>query len=73
MSKEQLNQKLGNERLKQKPIAHPLEGIIEGNNRQERYTRFINEIIAKIWSPDRQSGRWGEYNDDLFHSTLFIQ
>ncbi|HLD26716.1 MAG TPA: hypothetical protein VJB63_02055 [Patescibacteria group bacterium] len=73
MSKEQLNQKLGNERLKQKPIADPLEGIIEGNNRQERYTRFINEIIAKIWSPDRQSGRWGEYNDDLFRSTRFSQ
>lgn len=71
MSKEQLSPQLGNEQLKKISVADPLEGVIEGNTRQERYTRFINEVIVQIWSPDKQSGNFGEYNDDLFRSTRF--
>lgn len=54
-------------------VPDPLEGIIEGNNRQERYSKFINEVLVKIWPSDKQSGGYGEYNDDLYRSTRFFQ
>lgn len=56
-----------------KTIPDPLEGIIEGNNRQERYGSFVKGILTKIWSDDPQSGKYGEYNDDLYRSTRFYR
>ena len=46
-------------------VPDPLEGIIEGANRHERYRRFMDDVLSKIWPEGTESGEWG--ND--FHRT----
>lgn len=47
-------------------ILDPLEGIINGENRHERYINFTTGVLGKIWSKDSSSG---EYGDDFWRTT----
>lgn len=49
-------------------IPDPLEGVIEGQSRKERYDRFATEVLAKIWPQNSESG---EYGDDLWRPSRF--
>ncbi len=49
-------------------IPDPLEGIVEGATRHERYVNFFNTILSEIWTDDAASG---EYGDDLHRSQRF--
>lgn len=47
-------------------VRDPLEGIINGENRHERYKNFILNVLGKIWPRDKDSG---EYGDDFWRAT----
>ncbi|MBI1869463.1 hypothetical protein HYS11_00655 [Candidatus Gottesmanbacteria bacterium] len=47
-------------------VIDPLEGIVEGNNRQERYVNFRCNVMSRIWPADPTSG---EYGDDLHRTS----
>ncbi len=49
-------------------IPDPLEGVIEGATRRERYVNFWTDVVAKIWPENSSSG---EYGDDLWRSTRY--
>lgn len=40
-------------------IPDPLEGVIEGETRHERYVNFVNNVIGHIWPNEQNSGDWG--------------
>lgn len=46
-------------------IPDPLEGVIEGITRHERYCKFMTDVLSKIWPANSNSGEWG----DDFHRT----
>lgn len=49
-------------------VPDPLEGIIEGGTRHERYVRFFKDVLSEIWPESPESG---EYGDDLHRSIRF--
>src|SRR3989344_248959 len=49
-------------------VPDPLEGIILGENRQERYRNFYLNVLSEIWPPTPDGG---EYADDLHISVRF--
>ncbi len=55
-------------RRHQAVIPDPLEGIIEGNNRHERYANYVTLVLGKIWPPTSESG---EYGDDFWRSARY--
>lgn len=61
---------LQTERVRRPRVPDPLEGVIDGENRHERYTRFMRKILGRIWP---QSPESGEYGDDFWRSTRFEQ
>lgn len=60
------------ERREQNPalvdIPDPLEGVIEGETRAERYRTFTTEVLGKIWRPGTDSG---EYGDDFWRASRY--
>lgn len=53
---------------KKQEVRDPLEGIIKGENRHERYTNFTLNVLGKIWPRDKNSG---EYGDDFWRATRY--
>lgn len=53
---------------KKQEVRDPLEGIINGENRHERYKNFILNVLGKIWPRDKDSG---EYGDDFWRATRY--
>lgn len=52
------------------PVPDPLEGVIPGENRAERYQNFMVNVLGKIWPNSTASG---EYGDDFWRTTRFEQ
>lgn len=49
-------------------IPDPLERVVEGENRYERYRRFIINVLGKIWPPTSDSGNYG---NDFWRSNRY--
>lgn len=47
-------------------VPDPLEGLVPGENRQERYKNFMNGTLAHIWPPSSESGQHTEYSGYLW-------
>ncbi len=54
--------------VSQRLIPDPLEGVVEGGNRHERYVNFVETVLGKIWPPTSDSG---EYGNDFWRSKRY--
>lgn len=62
---EQYNSQSRFEIQKRSAVLDPLESIIEGENRHERYKNFKANVLGAIWPQDKNSG---EYGADLWRA-----